>query len=90
MTVGDVADHFLVLAMVEPEHAPTIFIVDKDTVIDAGKNGNDARFINHECKGNCESVIVNRRVFCEATRDFAPGEPSSGDRVLPCGQSFGN
>lgn len=31
VTVGDVADHFLVLAMVEPEHAPTMFIVDKDT-----------------------------------------------------------
>jgi butyryl-CoA dehydrogenase len=31
VTVGDAADHFLVLAMVEPEHAPTMFIVDKDT-----------------------------------------------------------
>jgi butyryl-CoA dehydrogenase len=31
VTVGDVADHFLVLAMVEPEHAPTMFLVDKDT-----------------------------------------------------------
>lgn len=31
VTVGDAADHLLVLAMVEPEHAPTMFIVDKDT-----------------------------------------------------------
>ena len=31
VTVGDVADHFLVLAMVEPERAPTMFLVDKDT-----------------------------------------------------------
>lgn len=31
VTVGDVADHLLVLAMVQPEHAPTMFIVDKDT-----------------------------------------------------------
>jgi butyryl-CoA dehydrogenase len=31
VTVGDVADHFLVLAMVEAEHAPTMFLVDKDT-----------------------------------------------------------
>ena len=31
VTVGDVADHFLVLAKVEPEHAPTMFIVDKDS-----------------------------------------------------------
>lgn len=31
VTVGDVADHFLVLAMVEPDHEPTMFIVDKDS-----------------------------------------------------------
>jgi butyryl-CoA dehydrogenase len=31
VTVGDVADHFLVLAMVEPEHEPTMFLVDKDS-----------------------------------------------------------
>jgi acyl-CoA dehydrogenase len=30
VTVGDVADFFLVLAVVEPEHAPTIFLVDRD------------------------------------------------------------
>lgn len=31
VTVGDAADFFLVLATVEPEHAPTMFLVDKDT-----------------------------------------------------------
>lgn len=31
VTVGDAADHFLVLAMVQPEQRPTMFIVDKDT-----------------------------------------------------------
>ncbi len=31
VTVGDVADYLLVLANVEPEHAPTLFIVDVDT-----------------------------------------------------------
>ena len=30
VTVGDVADHLLVLALVQPEGAPTMFIVDKD------------------------------------------------------------
>src|ERR1700728_1645730 len=30
VTVGDVADFFLVLAVVEPERAPTIFLVDRD------------------------------------------------------------
>ena len=30
VTVGDIADHLLVLALVMPEGAPTMFIVDKD------------------------------------------------------------
>ncbi len=30
VTVGDAADHLLVLALVQPEGAPTMFIVDKD------------------------------------------------------------
>jgi butyryl-CoA dehydrogenase len=31
VTVGDAADFLVVLAMVEPEHAPTLFLVDTDT-----------------------------------------------------------
>jgi len=31
VTVGDVADYMLVLAMLLPERAPTLFLVDKDT-----------------------------------------------------------
>jgi SET domain-containing protein len=58
----------------ESDNHTFLFIVDKHTVIDAGVGGNDARFINHQCKGNCESVIENRRVFIDATRDIAPGE----------------
>jgi SET domain-containing protein len=58
----------------ENDNHTFLFIVDKNTVIDAGVNGNAARFINHQCKGNCESVIENRRVFIDATRDIAPGE----------------
>jgi len=51
-----------------------LFIVDKHTVIDAAVGGNEARFINHQCEGNCESVIEHRRVFIEAARDIAPGD----------------
>jgi hypothetical protein len=58
----------------ESDNHTFLFIVDKHTVIDAGVGGNDARFINHQCEGNCESIIENRRVFIEATRDIAPGE----------------
>jgi SET domain-containing protein len=58
----------------ENDNHTFLFIVDKHTVIDAGVGGNDARFINHQCSGNCESVIENRRVFIDAARDIAVGE----------------
>jgi SET domain-containing protein len=51
-----------------------LFIVDRGVVIDASHNGNDARFINHGCNPNCESVIEDRRVFIEAIRTIRPGE----------------
>ena len=51
-----------------------LFIVDRGVVIDATHNGNDARFINHGCDPNCESVIEDRRVFIEAVRTIQPGE----------------
>lgn len=51
-----------------------LFIVDRKTVIDAGVRGNAARFINHSCDGNCESVIEKGRVFIEATRVIEKGQ----------------
>lgn len=56
-----------------------LFIVDARTVIDAGVDGNDARFFNHSCNPNCESVIEKRRVFIEATRTIEPGEEMTYD-----------
>jgi hypothetical protein len=56
-----------------------LFIVDRRTVIDAGVGGNDARFINHSCDPNCESVIEERRVFIEALRDIASGDELAYD-----------
>ena len=58
----------------ESDNHTFLFIVDKKTVIDAGVGGNDARFINHQCAGNCESIIENRRVFIDAARDIEPGQ----------------
>ncbi|MDE2449626.1 MAG: SET domain-containing protein-lysine N-methyltransferase [Gammaproteobacteria bacterium] len=56
-----------------------LFIVDSRTVIDAGVDGNDARFLNHSCNPNCESVIESRRVFIEAARTIEPGEEMTYD-----------
>src|SRR5688572_30491968 len=58
----------------ENDNHTFLFIVDRNTVIDAAVNGSDARFINHHCDGNCTSVIENRRVFIDSVRDIAPGE----------------
>ncbi|HWX70795.1 MAG TPA: SET domain-containing protein-lysine N-methyltransferase [Steroidobacteraceae bacterium] len=56
-----------------------LFIVDSRTVIDAGVDGNEARFVNHACEPNCESVIENRRVFIDALRTIEPGEELTYD-----------
>lgn len=56
-----------------------LFIVDARTVIDAGTGGNAARFINHSCNPNCETLLDNRRVFIEAVRTIQPGEELSYD-----------
>ena len=58
----------------ENDNHTFLFIVDRNTVIDAAVNGSDARFINHHCDGNCTSVIENRRVFIDAVRAIEPGE----------------
>jgi hypothetical protein len=50
-----------------------LFIVDSKTVIDAGVDGNDARFFNHSCDPNCESTVEKRRVYIEAVRDIEAG-----------------
>jgi uncharacterized protein len=56
-----------------------LFIVDARIVIDAGVGGNEARFVNHACAPNCESVIENRRVFIDAIRNIEPAEELTYD-----------
>ena len=51
-----------------------LFVVNSRVVIDAGVSGNDARFINHSCNPNCDTVIERERVFIESVRDIEPGE----------------
>jgi uncharacterized protein len=56
-----------------------LFTVDAKTVIDAGVNGNDARYVNHGCDPNCQSTISQGRVFIEALRTIQPGEELTYD-----------
>ena len=59
-----------------------LFVVDDRLCIDAGVGGNEARFINHSCAPNCETLIEGRRVFIEAIRDIVPGEELGYDYQL--------
>jgi uncharacterized protein len=56
-----------------------LFVADGRTVIDAGVGGNAARFVNHACEPNCESVIEGSRVFIDALRDIGAGEELTYD-----------
>jgi hypothetical protein len=54
-----------------------LFVVDDDICIDAGVGGNPARFINHKCDANCETIIDNKRVFIDAIRTIEPARSSA-------------
>ncbi|HZF27133.1 MAG TPA: SET domain-containing protein-lysine N-methyltransferase [Steroidobacteraceae bacterium] len=56
-----------------------LFVLDDSTVIDAGVGGNEARFINHSCEPNCESVIEGKRIYIYAIRTIEPGEELAYD-----------
>jgi uncharacterized protein len=56
-----------------------LFTVDAKTVIDAGVNGNEARFVNHGCDPNCQTVQIGKRIFIEAIRTLRPGEELAYD-----------
>jgi hypothetical protein len=51
-----------------------LFIADRKTVIDATRGGNESRFINHHCDGNCESDTEKGRVFVDAIKPIKKGE----------------
>ena len=53
-------------------HHTFLFILDDDTVIDARHRGNDARFINHSCDPNCESVIDGGHIWINAIKAITP------------------
>lgn len=59
-----------------------LFIVDRNTVVDAGVGGNEARFINHACRPNCETEITRGRIWIRTLRRILPGEELSYDYCI--------
>ena len=59
-----------------------LFTVDERIVIDATRIGNTARWINHSCRPNCESVDEEGRIYIEAIREICPGEELTYDYNL--------
>lgn len=51
-----------------------LFSLNDEWVIDANRDGNVARWINHSCAPNCEAEVEDGRVFIRALRNIAAGE----------------
>jgi uncharacterized protein len=67
----------------ENDNHTFLFAVDARTVIDAGVGGNAARYINHCCDPNCETVAEGRRrIFIEAVKDLETGEELVYDYMI--------
>ncbi len=61
------------------EHHTFLFSVSSRTVIDATRDGNESRFINHSCDPNCETEIKRGRIYIFALRDINLGEELAYD-----------
>lgn len=64
-----------------------LFRVGRGYVIDPARRGNIARFINHSCAPNCESVDDDGRIFIESIRKIRKGEEITYDYHLDLGAS---
>jgi len=54
-------------------HHTFLFTLDKKTVVDGNRHGNDSRFINHACDPNCEAVIEKGKIRIYALKNIQPG-----------------
>lgn len=63
-------------------HHTFLFMLDDDTVIDGARKGNIARWINHSCDPNCESITEDGHIYIDAIRDIEPGEEITFDYHL--------
>lgn len=66
----------------EPDGIVLLFTLENGYVIDGAVGGNDARFINHSCDPNCETIQEGDRVFITALRTIRAGEELTYDYHL--------
>jgi hypothetical protein len=66
----------------EDDNHTFLFTVSSRVVIDGGVGDCPARFINHGCDPNCETLIEKGRVFIEAVRPIKAGEELSYDYMI--------
>jgi SET domain-containing protein len=55
-------------------HHTFFFSLEYGMVINAGTNGNEARWINHSCAPNCETRDQRGRIYVHALRNLKKGE----------------
>lgn len=84
---GERIDWPTALARAEARGGPLghtfFFSLADGRLIDGGKRGNEARFINHSCEPNCEAMEhEDGRVYIYALRDIARGEELSYNYAL--------
>ncbi|NPT46391.1 SET domain-containing protein-lysine N-methyltransferase [Paraburkholderia sp. 1N] len=51
-----------------------LFGLSDGRVIDGSRDGNSARWLNHACAPNCETIEVAGRIFIHTLRAIEPGE----------------
>lgn len=59
-----------------------LFGLSDGRVIDGGRGGNSARWLNHACEPNCGTIEVDGRVFIDAARNIQGGEELFIDYAL--------
>eukprot|EP00117_Sycon_ciliatum_P037121 scpid54447/ scgid27827/ Histone-lysine N-methyltransferase SETD1B-A; SET domain-containing protein 1B-A len=64
-----------------------LFRVDGDCIIDATKNGNMARFVNHSCQPNCYAKIITvgdeKRIVIYSKHEIQVGQEITYDYKFP-------
>lgn len=65
----------------DPNHT-FYFQLDDDRVIDAVREGNESKWINHSCRPNCEPEEVDGRIYIQTRRPVFRGEELTFDYGL--------